>query len=70
MEDQGQWPEVFEGFDRQENSGGEDDLLGSSTLTLAPLVASPSSPSRSLLPAPHHPQKQVADMTYTKAMTQ
>lgn len=44
MEVQGQWVEVFEGSDRQEDSGGEGELLGSSTITLAPLVANPPPP--------------------------
>ncbi len=45
MEVAGPWTEVFEGSERTETSGGADTLLGSSTLTLAPLVAdSPSIP--------------------------
>ncbi|XP_031660745.1 growth factor receptor-bound protein 7 isoform X2 [Oncorhynchus tshawytscha] len=44
MEVQGQWAEVFEGSDRQEDSGGEGELLGSSTITLAPLVVNTPPP--------------------------
>ncbi|KAL0984191.1 hypothetical protein UPYG_G00138320 [Umbra pygmaea] len=43
MEVQGQWMEVFESSDRQD-SGGKDKHLGSSTLTLAPLVTKPPPP--------------------------
>lgn len=39
MEVAGPWTEVFEGSERKEMSEGAETLLGSSTLTLAPLVA-------------------------------
>lgn len=43
----GPWPEVFEGDDGTEARDGGDVLLGSSTLTLAPLVADSPSVRRS-----------------------
>ncbi|XP_028286981.1 growth factor receptor-bound protein 7 [Parambassis ranga] len=43
MEVAGPWTEVFEASERTENSVGAETMLGSSTLTLAPLV--PESPS-------------------------
>lgn len=43
----GPWTEVFEGSERTETSGRAETLLGSSTLTLAPLVADPPSVRRS-----------------------
>ncbi|KAM3843228.1 growth factor receptor-bound protein 7 [Diretmus argenteus] len=46
MEVAGRWTEVFEGSERQDMSG-EEVLLGSSTLTLAPLVADSPSIRRS-----------------------
>ncbi|XP_074475066.1 growth factor receptor-bound protein 7 [Sebastes fasciatus] len=39
MEVAGPWTEIFEGSEMKETSGGSETLLGSSTLTLAPLVA-------------------------------
>ncbi|XP_061563725.1 growth factor receptor-bound protein 7 [Cololabis saira] len=47
MEVAGMWTEVFEDSQRQEMSAGEEVLLGSSTLTLAPLVADSPSIRRS-----------------------
>ncbi|XP_069560577.1 growth factor receptor-bound protein 7 [Brachyistius frenatus] len=47
MEVAGPWTEVFEGSERKEESGGGEPLLGSSTLTLAPLVADSPSVRRS-----------------------
>nr|XP_046232621.1 growth factor receptor-bound protein 7 isoform X1 [Scatophagus argus] len=47
MEVAGPWTEVFEGSERSEKSGRADALLGSSTLTLAPLVADSPSIRRS-----------------------
>ncbi|XP_026207899.1 growth factor receptor-bound protein 7 [Anabas testudineus] len=47
MEVAGPWTEVFEGSERTEESGGADSLLGSSTLTLAPLVSDSPSIRRS-----------------------
>ncbi|XP_071755281.1 growth factor receptor-bound protein 7 [Centroberyx gerrardi] len=47
MEVAGPWTEVFGGSDRQEPSGGEEALLGSSSLTLAPLVTDSPSVRRS-----------------------
>lgn len=47
MEVAGPWTEVFEGSERKEKSGGAGTLLGSSTLTLAPLVADGPSIHRS-----------------------
>ncbi|XP_042372674.1 growth factor receptor-bound protein 10-like, partial [Plectropomus leopardus] len=44
MEVAGPWTEVFEGSERKETSGG---AVGSSTLTLAPLVADAPSVRRS-----------------------
>ena len=43
MEVAGPWTEVFEGSEMKDMSDGAETLLGSSTLTLAPLV--PESPS-------------------------
>ncbi|XP_076008423.1 growth factor receptor-bound protein 7 isoform X2 [Genypterus blacodes] len=47
MEVAGPWTEVFEGSERNETSGGASDLLGSSTLTLTPLIADSPSVRRS-----------------------
>lgn len=48
MEVAGPWTEVFEGSERSEASAGRADaLLGSSTLTLAPLIADSPSIRRS-----------------------
>ncbi|XP_034564571.1 growth factor receptor-bound protein 7-like [Notolabrus celidotus] len=47
MEVAGPWMEVFEGSERTEKPGRAETLLGSSTLTLAPLVAESPSVRRS-----------------------
>ncbi|XP_029933029.1 growth factor receptor-bound protein 7 isoform X2 [Myripristis murdjan] len=47
MEVAGRWTEVFEGSERQETSGGEEPLLGSSTLKLVPRAADSPSIRRS-----------------------
>ncbi|KAM9425157.1 growth factor receptor-bound protein 7 [Pholidichthys leucotaenia] len=47
MEVDGPWTEGFEGFERKEESEGEEAPLGSSSLTLAPLVADSPSIHRS-----------------------
>ncbi|XP_034050542.1 growth factor receptor-bound protein 7 isoform X2 [Thalassophryne amazonica] len=47
MEIEGPWTEVFDGSDRKENPRAAETLLGSSSLTLAPLVADSLSIRRS-----------------------